>query len=165
MTYHSRLSEISTFIFDMDGVLTDGSLFATEAGELVRRFNIKDGYALKLALKQGFNVALISGGSSASARQRFQDLGIRDVFMSVIDKAEVFNDYLLGNDIEKDKVLYMGDDLPDYEVMKMAGLATCPMDACREIKEISAYISPFGGGAGCVRDVIEKVLKVQEKWI
>lgn len=164
MTFHSRLGSITTFVFDMDGVLTDGSLFATETGELVRRFNIKDGYALKLAKEKGFHVALISGGKSASAKQRFLDLGIPDVYMGVADKAEIFKDYIFENDIEAGQVLYMGDDLPDYDVMKMVGLPACPSDASGEIKAISLYISPFSGGEGCVRDVIEKVLKVQDKW-
>lgn len=164
MTFHSRLNAITTFIFDMDGVLTDGSLYAVENGELVRRFNIKDGYALKTALDAGFRVALVTGGKSEAARKRFFDLGIRDLYMGIANKAEVVSDYLLENGIAAEEVVYMGDDMPDYEAMKMAGIPSCPSNAIREIKAISLYISPLRGGEGCVRDIIEKVLKVQGKW-
>lgn len=164
MTFHSRLSEISSFIFDMDGVLTDGTLSAMPGGELLRRFNIKDGFALKCAMQQGFQVAIISGGVSPTARQRFIDLGIRDVFMGVADKISVFTGLLEERKLDASRVLYMGDDLPDLEVMKIAGLAACPADACREIRAVSSYISPFAGGNGCVRDVIELVMRTQRKW-
>lgn len=165
MAFFSLLGGINTFVFDMDGVLTDGFLLASESGELLRTFNIKDGYALQLAVKKGYNVALISGGISPAAEKRLAGLGIKDVFTGVGDKTAVFERFIREKGVEPRQVLYMGDDLPDYEVMKLAGLPACPEDAVKEIKNISLYISPFGGGKGCVRDVIEKVLQVQDKWI
>lgn len=164
MNLMSQLTTISTFIFDMDGVLTDGTLYAMDNGELVRRFNIKDGYAIKTALEAGCSVIIISGGKSEAARKRLESLGISDVYMGVGDKAALFADLLIEKDLSAGQVLYMGDDLPDYQIMKKVGVAACPSNAALEIKEISQYVSAFGGGAGCVRDVIEKVLKIQGKW-
>lgn len=159
-----KLKDITTFIFDVDGVMTDGTVQATESGELLRTFNIKDGYALQLAKKKGYHICIISGGKGLSMQTRFTNLGIADVYLGVADKVEVFENYLKQNQIEKHQVLYMGDDLPDFEVMQLVGIPTCPADAVEEIKKISSYISPFNSGKTAVRDVIEKVLKVQQNW-
>jgi 3-deoxy-D-manno-octulosonate 8-phosphate phosphatase (KDO 8-P phosphatase) len=159
-----KLNDISTFIFDVDGVLTNGDILASASGEFLRTFNIKDGYALQLAVKKGFNVCIISGGSGQAMQKRFEGLGIKDVNLGVSDKVEVFQSYLASKGIKPDEVLYMGDDIPDFEVMKLVGLPVCPSDACPEIKSISSYVSPFPGGRMAVRDVIEKVLRVQSKW-
>ena len=159
-----KLSLINTFIFDVDGVLTDGIVHVTETGEQIRQFNIKDGYAMKLALNQGFNMAIISGGTSQSVALRLNALGVRHVFLGVDSKVEIFNQFLQSQCISAEQILYMGDDIPDFSVMKMAGLATCPADAVEEIKTIAHYISPKNGGKACVRDVIEKTLKAQNKW-
>lgn len=159
-----KLKHITTFIFDVDGVLTDGSIQATESGELLRTFNIKDGYAMQLAVKKGYKICIISGGKGAAMQTRFANLGITDVFLETTDKVKVFREYLLQNHIEKHQVLYMGDDLPDLEVMKMVGVAACPADAVDQIKQISIYISSFKGGKTAARDVIEKALKAQKKW-
>jgi len=159
-----QLKNITTFIFDVDGVLTSGDVLASESGELLRTFNIKDGYALQLAVKKGYHVCIISGGSGQAMAKRFAGLGIPEVFLGVSDKVLVFNDYLLRNGLQAKEVIYMGDDLPDLNVMRLVGIPTCPADASPEIKAVSLYISPFNGGKTAVRDIIEKVLKVQGKW-
>lgn len=159
-----KLKSIKAFIFDVDGVLTDGIVHVTEAGDQLRQFNIKDGYALQLAVKRGFKIAIITGGKSAGVMLRLKGLGITDVFMQVDSKVEVYNQFLSDNQLVAKDVLYMGDDIPDLPVMKVAGLPVCPQDAAEEIKAISIYISPVNGGKGCVRDIIEKVLKIQNKW-
>lgn len=159
-----KLKEISTFIFDVDGVLTNGDILATDSGEFLRTFNIKDGYALQLAVKKGYQVCIISGGKGMAMQKRFEGLGIRHVHLGVSDKIKVYEDFLHQHQITDAEVLYMGDDIPDYNVMKRVGLPSCPADAAEEIKSISMYISPQKGGRMAVRDVIEKVLRVQEKW-
>ncbi|MES2428540.1 MAG: HAD-IIIA family hydrolase [Bacteroidota bacterium] len=164
-SFLTKLKDITTFIFDVDGVLTDGSVFVTETGEQSRAFNIKDGYALQLAVKCGYNVCAISGSRSKTAIYRLNSLGITDVFIGAHIKVNKFKNYLESKHILPANVLYMGDDIPDLGVMKLAGLPVCPADAVEEIKALSQYVSPFGGGKGCARDVIEKVLKVQDKWM
>jgi 3-deoxy-D-manno-octulosonate 8-phosphate phosphatase (KDO 8-P phosphatase) len=159
-----KLNEISSFVFDVDGVLTNGDILASETGELLRTFNIKDGYALQLAVKKGYHVCIISGGRGQAMQKRFENLGIKEIFLGVSDKVPVFEDFLLRNNLNAAEVLYMGDDLPDLEVMKLVGLPVCPSDASEEIKMIAQYISPYAGGRTAVRDIIEKVLKVQGKW-
>jgi 3-deoxy-D-manno-octulosonate 8-phosphate phosphatase (KDO 8-P phosphatase) len=160
-----ELKNITTFIFDVDGVLTNGTVFCTESGELLRTFNVKDGYAIQCALKQGFKVCIISGGKGEAMTKRFENLGLTDIYLGVADKLPIFETYVKKHNTAPTEVLYMGDDLPDLPVMKKVALATCPADATEEIKTISHYISPVNGGQGAVRDIIEKVLKVQEKWI
>lgn len=155
---------ITTFVFDVDGVLTDGTLFLLPGGEMVRRMNIKDGYALQLAVKKGYRVVIISGGVSELVKERLQKLGVSEVFMGVHDKRLVLQEYMQRHHLAPAQVLFMGDDIPDLEVMMEAGLPCCPADACTEIKEISRYISPIAGGFGCARDVIEKVMKLRGDW-
>jgi len=162
--YKEYLEHITTFIFDVDGVLTDGTVTITTTGEMLRRMNIKDGYALKTAIDKGFNICVISGGSNEGVRQRLKGLGIKDIYLGAHNKIEQLNEYLNIYNIETKNVLYMGDDIPDVPVMKLVGLPCCPQDAVAEIKAISKYISHKNGGKGAVRDIIEQVLKVQEKW-
>jgi 3-deoxy-D-manno-octulosonate 8-phosphate phosphatase (KDO 8-P phosphatase) len=164
-SFLNKLKDISTFIFDVDGVLTDGSVYVTESGEQFRQFNIKDGYALQLAVKCGYNVCAISGSRSKIAIYRLNSLGVKDVIVGAHTKADNFRIYLEEKRVGTTSVLYMGDDITDLAAMKQAGLAVCPADAAEEIKAISQYISPCSGGKGAVRDVIEKVLKVQGKWM
>ena len=159
------LKSISTFVFDIDGVLTDGSLLVMDNGLMVRKMNVKDGYALQLAIKKGYNILILSGGNSPEARLRLEKLGVRDILMQVEDKLEKLKTLANRLGVKKEEILYMGDDIPDYEVMQYCGLACCPADAVAEIKRISQYISPLKGGEGCVRDVIEKVLKLQNRWM
>jgi 3-deoxy-D-manno-octulosonate 8-phosphate phosphatase (KDO 8-P phosphatase) len=163
--YKELLKHINTFIFDYDGVLTDGSLITTSDGEVHRISNVKDGYALQLAYKKGYRVAVISGARSDSIMHRMKALQITDVFLGVERKQDVYREYLKNNNLKPEQVLYMGDDIPDYKVMLEAGVSSCPADAAEEIKSVSKYISHFNGGKGCVRDVIEQVLKVQGKWM
>ncbi|NMH86169.1 KdsC family phosphatase [Flavivirga algicola] len=163
-SYKEYLEHITTFIFDVDGVLTDGTITITSSGEMLRKMNIKDGYALKTAVDNGYNVCIISGGSNEGVRIRLQGLGITNIYLGAHNKIQQLEDYLNNNSIKSENVLYMGDDIPDYPVMKRIGLPCCPQDAVPEIKNISKYISHKKGGKGAVRDVIEQVLKVQEKW-
>lgn len=164
MTLLERFKRIRTFVFDVDGVLTDGSLLIPDDGQMIRRMNIKDGYALQLAFKQGYRLAVISGGKSEAVRERLNRLGMKDVFLNVHDKKEKLLSYAAEYGLPLEELLFMGDDIPDYTVMKIAGLACAPADAAAEIKQVAHYISSLPGGAGCVRDVIEKVLKLNSNW-
>ena len=155
---------ITTFVFDVDGVLTDGTLFVFDNGEQVRRMNIKDGYALQLAVKKGYRVAIFSGSMSEAVIKRLNKLGISDVFMNVKDKRLAIDRYLGERGVEWNEVLFMGDDIPDLSVMREAALPCSPSDAAPEIRQTAKYISSFPGGKGCVRDVIEKVLKLKNDW-
>lgn len=163
-SYKEYLPQITTFIFDVDGVLTDGTVTIFPDGELVRKMNIKDGYALKTAVDMGYNVCIITGGTNPAVKSRLQGLGITDIYLGAHNKVEQLDEYLDVYSIKAENVLYMGDDIPDYPVMKLIGLPTCPKDAAPEIQHIAKYISQKKGGNGCVRDVIEQVLKVQDKW-
>jgi 3-deoxy-D-manno-octulosonate 8-phosphate phosphatase (KDO 8-P phosphatase) len=164
MNILSHFKSIKAFAFDVDGVLTDGTLFLMPGGEMVRRMNIKDGYALQLAVKKGYHVIIISGGKSDMVQDRLQKLGISNIFMQVHDKQAVLNQYMQQHNLSKEQVLYMGDDMPDLEVMAICGLPCCPADACIEIKELSLYVSNQKGGESAARDVIEKVLKLNNDW-
>lgn len=161
--YKSLLARVNTFIFDVDGVMTDGIVILAQ-GDMLRTMNVKDGYALQLAVKKGYRIIIISGGSSPAVRSRFEGLGINEIFLGVGKKIEVFHRLIRETGLDPEAALYMGDDIPDYEVMKEVAVATCPADAAEEIKHISHYISSQPGGRGCVRDVLEQVMKVQDKW-
>ena len=164
MNLLERFASVTTFIFDMDGVLTDGSVWVFPGNELIRRMDIKDGYALQLAIKKGYRIAVVTGSHSLPLQERLATLGVTDVFQRVQHKKEQLNVYMAQHKLNKEEVLYMGDDIPDLEVMQAAGLACCPADAVTEIKTIAHYISPRGGGKGCVRDIIEKALKINGHW-
>ncbi|WP_196894381.1 KdsC family phosphatase [Aureivirga marina] len=163
-SYKELMPYIDTFIFDVDGVLTDGIVNVFTNGELVRNMNIKDGYALKTAVDAGYRVCIISGGKNEGVRERLKGLGVTDIYLGAHNKIEQFEEYCDIYDINKQGILYMGDDIPDYWVMKEVGLPACPKDAAPEIQDVSKYISQKKGGKGCVRDVIEQVMKVQGKW-
>ncbi len=163
--FKSKLMHIKAFMFDVDGVLTDGSVTLMPDGEQVRMMNIKDGYALQLAVKKGYKVAIISGGRSELVRDRLNGLGVMDVFLGAHTKMVQYEELLLKYDVKPHEVMYMGDDIPDYEVMRHVGIATCPRDAAPEIKNICIYISDKNGGKGAARDVIEQVLKLQGNWM
>jgi 3-deoxy-D-manno-octulosonate 8-phosphate phosphatase (KDO 8-P phosphatase) len=162
--FKTRLTKIKAFIFDVDGVLTDGSVILMPDGEQVRTMNIKDGYALQLAVKKGLKVCIISGGRSEMVRKRLNGLGISDVYLGCSEKLDAFNEFIAINELQPDEIVYMGDDMPDYDVMKRVGVPVCPEDSAPEIKNISIYISDKRGGKGAVRDIIEQVLKAQGKW-
>lgn len=159
------MNDITTFIFDVDGVLTDGTIHVTETGELLRNMNIRDGYAMKAAVENGYQVCIISGGNNDGVRTRLRNLGITDIHLGVHNKVDVYKEYIDIYNISPHQVLYMGDDIPDFWVMQEVGLPTCPQDASPEIKKICKYISHINGGKGSVRDVIEQVMKVQGRWL
>lgn len=163
--YKALLTQVDTFIFDYDGVMTDGKLMLQHDGQPLRTANVKDGYALQLAIRLGYNVVIISGGISKSVENRFEALRVKDVFLGISNKFEVFEKYVKDKNIKPENIVYMGDDIPDYRVMKKVGVPVCPADAVEEIKDISIYISDKTGGHGCVRDIIEQVMKVQGKWM
>lgn len=159
------LNRIRAFVFDVDGVLSCETIPLHPSGEPMRTVNIKDGYALQLAVKHGYTVAIITGGTTASVKKRFEALGVPHIYMGAAVKMIEFQDLLRKTALDPEEILYMGDDIPDYEVMKRVGLPACPSDAAPEIKAISRYISPQKGGEGCARDVIEQVMKVQNHWL
>ena len=162
--YKEKLKFITTFIFDYDGVMTDGKVILTNDGDGLRTGHVKDGYALQYAAKKGYKIVVISGGVSNAIHKRFDILNIFDVFTGVSNKAEVYDEYLKKNKLKNEEILFMGDDIPDYQLMCKAGVACCPADASEEIKSVALYISGIKGGEGCVRDVIEQVLKVHGNW-
>ena len=164
MSYKEEFRHITTFVFDVDGVFTDGGITILPDGEMVRTMNTKDGYAVKAALHAGFNVAIISGGTNEAVRLRLQQLGVNDVYLGAHQKGPVLNDYAEKSGISFDEMLFMGDDIPDIAAMNLARLGCCPNDAVPEVLAAANYISHKDGGKGCVRDVIEQVLKVQGKW-
>ncbi|AOW16440.1 3-deoxy-D-manno-octulosonate 8-phosphate phosphatase [Polaribacter vadi] len=164
ISYKQLLPKINTFIFDVDGVLTNGMLTIMPDGELVRHMNVKDGYAMKIALNKGFKVCIISGGTNKAVKSRLAALGILDIYLGAHDKIKQYNELVEKYNLKPENVLYMGDDIPDIPVMQKVGLASCPNDAVPEVQQISKYISYKKGGEGCVRDIIEQVMRVQGKW-
>lgn len=162
-SYKEKLPEIKTFIFDVDGVLTSGEVILTD-GKVIRTMHSKDGYAIQYAAKMGYRILIITGGNSVDVKDRLLGLGIEEVFLSSHDKVEVYNHCKSKYGFKDEEVLYMGDDIPDYKVMQMVGVATCPQDSAVEIKSIANYQSPIFGGKGCVRDVIEQTLRSQGNW-
>jgi 3-deoxy-D-manno-octulosonate 8-phosphate phosphatase (KDO 8-P phosphatase) len=162
--YKELLNNITTFAFDVDGVFTNGSLQISTSGDLIRTMNVKDGFIVKEALKAGYEIIVISGGTNEMVRTRLRDLGVTNIHLGVADKVECLEEFIDVYGIKPEHVAYMGDDIPDIYPMKMVGLATCPQDAVPEVKAISDYVSHRKGGEGCVRDLIEQVLKTQEKW-
>ncbi|WP_291870397.1 HAD-IIIA family hydrolase [Maribacter sp.] len=164
-SYKEYLANITTFVFDVDGVFTDGNVLVDAEGELLRTMNVKDGYALKTAIQKGYNVCIITGGTNAGVKVRLQGLGVTDIYMGAHLKIKPLKEYLETNNIAPENVLYMGDDLPDIPPMQAVGLPTCPQDAVKEVKAVAKYISHKNGGNTCVRDVIEQVLKVRGDWL
>ena len=164
MNILARFKDIKLFVLDVDGVLTDGSLLLMDNGEMVRKMNIKDGYALQLAVKKGYEILIISGGNSEAVKLRLEKLGIRNIFMKVTNQKEQMMQFVSDKNLTWPQVLYMGDDIPDVLPMQMAGIACAPADAVPEVRGLAHYISPLAGGYGCVRDVIEKVLKLNGDW-
>ena len=157
--------EIHTMIFDVDGVLTNSELIITESGQLLRKMNTRDGYAMKVALEAGLRICIITGGNSHGVEKRLKGLGIQDVYTGISDKLSVLEEYIKKYNLKLGGVLYMGDDIPDYDPMSKVGMPVCPKDATVEIQNVSRFISSKKGGEGCVRDIIEKVMKLQGKWV
>lgn len=163
--FKEKLHHITTFIFDVDGVLTNGTVILMPDGELVRHMSVRDGFAIKSAVEAGYRMAIISGGTNEAVLQRLQLLGVKDVYLKVQDKVEKFHEYCDLYQVKPEEILYMGDDLPDIGVMKLVGASSAPQDADAEVLKIADYVSSKIGGNGCVRDVIEQVMRVQGKWI
>jgi 3-deoxy-D-manno-octulosonate 8-phosphate phosphatase (KDO 8-P phosphatase) len=164
MSINERLKKITTFVFDVDGVLTDGTILILENGLQARRMSIRDGYALQLAVKKGYHVLVISGAAASPVVDRLNKLGITEVHMGVGDKKVLLEEYVTAKGLQREELLFMGDDMPDLDAMRFAGLAACPADAIAEIKEISSHVSPVKGGEGCVREIIEKIMKLHGHW-
>jgi|TARA_B110000285_G_scaffold47856_1_gene54064 3-deoxy-D-manno-octulosonate 8-phosphate phosphatase (KDO 8-P phosphatase) len=162
--YKNILPHIKTFIFDVDGVLTDGKILITTKGELLRSFDTKDGYAMKCAIVQGYKIVIISGGRNEGVRERFKELGVIDIYMGANYKLDAYQDVLDNYDLDPKTILFVGDDVPDIPVMEKVGLACSPADAATDVKAIATYVSHKNGGEGCVREIIEQVLRVQGKW-
>lgn len=162
--FKQKLTRVKTLLFDVDGVLTNGQVFLMESGEIVRNMNSKDGFALRLAAKKGYRIAIITAGNSQTVKKLLESFGVQDVFLLQHDKLQCYNDFIKAHSLNEEEILYMGDDLPDYEVMKRVGVAACPNNSAHEIKEICIYISNRNGGEGCVRDIIEQVMRSQGTW-
>jgi 3-deoxy-D-manno-octulosonate 8-phosphate phosphatase (KDO 8-P phosphatase) len=162
--FKELLRNVKAMVFDVDGVLTDGTLLLMPDGELLRIMNIRDGIVMKLAVKKGYHLCVITGGNNMAVKQRLNRLGITDVYLKTENKWEAMKEFLATYDLKAEEVLYMGDDLVDHEVMTKIGVPVCPKDAVPEIKAVSVYVSGVQGGKGCVRDVIEQVMKLHGKW-
>ena len=162
--FKEGLQAVKAFAFDVDGVLSSPEVYLHPTGELMRSMNTKDGYALQYAVKQGYPIGIITGGNTVSVAQRFKGLGITDIYLASSYKMDDFRDFLFKYDLKAEEVLYMGDDMPDLEVMQAVGVPCCPADAVEEVKAVSHYISPHKGGGGCVRDVVEQVLRLHGRW-
>ncbi|HEY8404587.1 MAG TPA: HAD-IIIA family hydrolase [Flavobacteriales bacterium] len=163
--FKAKLKDIHTFIFDVDGVFTNNIIYLSANGEPLRTANVRDGYTVQLAVKMGLRIVILSGGKGEATRKRFEGLGVKDIYLGAGTKLEVFNQFIKENNIAPEDICYMGDDIPDYAVMQKVGLATCPADAVPEIKALAHYISPFNGGEGCVRDILEQALKMKGMWM
>lgn len=159
------LTKIRTIVFDLDGVLSASTISLDADGTPLRTVNIKDGYAIQLAMKMGLRIAILSGCRIEAVRQRYEGLGMEDIFLGASVKIQVYDEYLAKYGYDDSEVMFVGDDIPDLEVMRRAGCAVCPKDACTEVKEVSCYISQYDGGYGCGRDVIEQTLRAQGKWL
>lgn len=159
------LKKIKAVVFDVDGVLSAETIVLDSTGEPLRTVNIKDGYAIQLAMKQGLRVAIMTGGKTEAVRKRYAGLGVEDVFMGCSVKIKTYEEFTKRYGLNDDEVLFMGDDIPDFEVMRRCGCPCCPADACHEVREISLYVSHYKGGFGCGRDVLEQVLTAQGKWL
>ncbi|MFN0031758.1 MAG: KdsC family phosphatase [Flavobacteriales bacterium] len=162
--YKAKLKDIKVFIFDVDGVFTNNIILVTNEGEQLRTANVRDGYAVQLAMKSGLRIVILSGGKGEGTQKRFAGLGVKDIFLGASNKMEVFEKFLADNNLQATEACYMGDDIPDYVVMKNVGLACCPADAVNEIKSIAHYTSPHRGGEGCVRDILEQAMKLKGIW-
>ncbi len=165
MFFKEELKKIKAFIFDVDGVLSHQDMNLSPEGELIRTSCTKDGYAIMYSIKKGYIIAVISGGGAPGVQERFTRLGIKEIYLRIENKVDALKDIMQKYNLQPEEIMYMGDDIPDYNVMKMVGLPVCPIDACEEIKIISKYISDIEGGKGCVRDVISQVLKAKGDWM
>ncbi len=163
--FKEKLKDIKAFAFDVDGVFSPTKVILHPTGEPMRSMNIRDGYAVQLATKKGYPIGIITGGRSRAVKKRFKRLGVTDIYLNSYTKINEYQEFKKKHDLKDEDILYMGDDLPDFEIMKIVGFPTCPADAAEEIKNISKYISHKDGGEGCVRDILEQVLKIHGHWM
>jgi 3-deoxy-D-manno-octulosonate 8-phosphate phosphatase (KDO 8-P phosphatase) len=163
MNFKQRLNKVTTFIFDVDGVISGEKVYFFD-DKPIKSFNLKDGYAIQLALKKGYRICIISGSRSEALKERLAKLGVENLYFMQHDKLACYKDFIYENNLKDDEIIYMGDDLPDWEVMNRVGVPVCPLDASPEIKQISVYVSRRKGGEACVRDIIEQVMRCQGKW-
>ena len=159
------LTKIKAIIFDIDGVLSAETINLSAEGVPLRTVNIKDGYAIQLAVKLGLDIAILTVANVNSIRVRYEGLGVKDIFLGCAVKIATYDEFLRKHDLRDEEVMYMGDDIPDIQIMRRVGCPVCPKDACSEIRNVSLYVSQFKGGYGCGRDVIEQVLRAQDKWV
>ena len=164
MAYLELFKQVKAFVFDVDGIFTNNEVIVTEEGTLLRKMHIRDGYAIKAAVRAGYPIAIITGGKSEGVKKRFADLGVKDIYLGKTDKIDAFDEFVHLYDLDPNEILYMGDDLPDYPVMRRVGCPVCPADAAQELFPIAVYVSPYAGGHGCVRDVVQQVMALQGKW-
>ncbi len=164
LNFNVNLNKIHAFVFDIDGVLSKSVVNIQDNGKLIRTTNIKDGFAIKRAIAEGYMIGIITSGLNDAVARRYQNLGVKDIYIGSPYKYTDLRNFIRQHKLDYSQILYMGDDLPDYKVMKTVGVATCPSDASEEIKGISMFVSDKDGGEGCVRDIISKVMKTQNKW-
>ena len=163
--FKEELKQVKALVFDVDGVLSSSIQTLDSQGNPIRTSNIKDGFSIVHAIKMQYPIAIISGGNTPEVRLRYEKLGVKEIYQGVKDKVECLNDFMSKHNLKAENVLFMGDDLPDLSIMKVVGIPTCPNDAVQEIKELSKYISDRNGGEGCVRDIIEQVLRAHNNWV
>ena len=163
--YKTLLNNVRAFVFDVDGVMTNGKVIITSEGEMYREMDTRDGFALKYALLKGFKIGIISGGTNEGVKKRLELLGVNKVYLGIHEKDIAFDDFVSTFNINPDQVLYMGDDVPDIPVMEKVGVSTCPQDALPDVKRVVDYVSHKKGGDGCVREIVEQVMRVQDKWV
>jgi 3-deoxy-D-manno-octulosonate 8-phosphate phosphatase (KDO 8-P phosphatase) len=164
MLNHADFNKITTFIFDVDGVFTNSQVLVLENGDLLRSMSTRDGHAVKMALAAGYNIGIITKGLSEGVRIRFQNLGVTDIYDKLDKKRQAFDHYVAHRNLKKEEMLYMGDDVPDLELFPLVGISACPADGCFDNLAQADYICQHNGGMGCVREIIEKVMRIQEKW-
>lgn len=162
--FKEDIVKTQAFIFDVDGVMTDGGIIPLADGDFIRKYNAKDGYAVAYALKMGYRICIISGGRGQTLRRRMEMLGISDLYLDCMDKMAAMTDFFDRYGLDPQHVIYMGDDIPDLECMRRVGIPVCPADAASEVAQAARYVSEFGGGQGCVRDIVEQVLRARGDW-
>ncbi len=162
--FKEDIARIRAFVFDVDGVFTDGGIIPTPDGDFIRKYHAKDGYAVAYALKAGYDICIITGGRGKSLEMRFKLLGVTEFHSNCADKLSVMKEYMERRGLQPEEVMFMGDDIPDLDAMRYSGIPVCPADAAVEILEVARYVSQFKGGEGCIRDVIEQVLRAQDRW-
>ena len=162
--FKEDIVRVKAFVFDVDGVMTDGGIIPTPDGDFIRRYYAKDGYAVAHAIREGYKICVISGGRGEMLRRRLEMLGVERMYLNCMDKIAAIREFMSDEALEPDEVIYMGDDIPDLECMREVGIPVCPADACMEVIEASRYVSEYDGGHGAVRDIVEQVLRVQGRW-